>query len=78
MTIDDDVAVRLRSVVSERRVPFKTVVNDLLRTGLDAAGGSAEPRPRFETPVLDAGECLIGSLDCISEALAIAEGEDFR
>ena len=34
MTLDDDLAERLRELAHERRQPFKRVVNDTLRRGL--------------------------------------------
>jgi hypothetical protein len=40
-----------------------------------------EPRPqasRYETPFASVGRCLIGNLNDISEALAIADGEAYR
>lgn len=42
MTLDDDVAARLREVAHERGVPFKTAINDAIRAGLDHP---TKPRP---------------------------------
>jgi hypothetical protein len=36
LTLDDDVAQKLKRVAHQRKVPFKQVVNDLLRRGLAA------------------------------------------
>ena len=41
LTLDPDVADRLRELARERRLPFKQVVNAVLRRGLGA--GSGEP-----------------------------------
>lgn len=35
LTLDADVADRLRALARERRLPFKTVVNAVLRRGLE-------------------------------------------
>lgn len=44
MTLDDDIAERLKELAHQRRQPFKQVVNDVLRAGLDQdAHGSEEP-----------------------------------
>lgn len=42
MTLDADVAARLRDVAHERGIPFKTAINDAIRAGL---ADPAEPRP---------------------------------
>ena len=49
LTIDDDVAVRLERERRRRRVSFKTLVNDVLRTGLDVPGGLERGRDQFRT-----------------------------
>jgi len=36
LTLDDDVAQKLKRVAHQRKVPFKQLVNDLLRRGLAA------------------------------------------
>lgn len=41
LTLDPDVADRLRALARERGLPFKQVVNTVLRRGLD--DGSQEP-----------------------------------
>jgi hypothetical protein len=40
LTLDDDVAAKLKDMVHDLRKPFKEVVNDVLRRGLD--GGSEQ------------------------------------
>ena len=77
LTLDDDVAVRLEREVRKRGGSFKSVVNDLLRAGLDAR----PPRrkgPVFSTEGFDLGPSLVGSLDNVEEVLARAEGEDHQ
>lgn len=43
LTLDSDVADRLRALARERGLPFKQVVNAVLRRGLHE--GSGEPAP---------------------------------
>ncbi len=42
VTLDDDIAARLRDVAHERGVPFKIAINDAIRDGLDH---QRKPRP---------------------------------
>lgn len=49
LTIDDDIAARLRERARERGLPFKRVVNEALRAGL--ADGGARAR-RYRVPNL--------------------------
>ncbi len=78
LTLDDDVAALLERVRAERGSGLKDVVNEALRLGL--RGLTARPRRRtaYRTPTVSLGRCLVGSLDDVSEALALAEGEAFR
>ena len=78
LTIDDDVAAVLRRLVKSRKAKFKDIVNDALREGLQRLEGAAKRPTRYETQPVNLGRCLIGSLDCSSEALAVAEGEGFK
>jgi hypothetical protein len=77
LTIDDDVAVRLERLRRERDANLKDVVNDALRRGLDSIETPAKPRKPFRMKTFDCGELLI-PIDNVAEALAIAEGEDFK
>ena len=43
LTLDPDVADRLRALARERGLPFKQVVNAVLRRGLDDGSGTREP-----------------------------------
>jgi hypothetical protein len=78
LTLDDDVAARLQAAVKQQRRPFKAVVNDLLRGGLDVMGRPAPARKRFRTAGFNLGPSLVGSLDNIEEVLSRVEGEDHR
>jgi hypothetical protein len=77
LTLDDDVAVMLQRVQEARRTTLKAVVNEALRQGLRQLETPA-PRQAYRTPSVSLGRCLLGSLDDVSEALALAEGESFR
>ena len=78
LTLDDDVAARLQAAVKQQRRPFKTVVNEVLRGGLDAIGRPTSARKRFRTAGFNLGPSLVGSLDNIQEVLSRVEGEDHR
>ncbi|MFN8185447.1 MAG: ribbon-helix-helix protein, CopG family [Gaiellales bacterium] len=43
VTLDPDIAARLRSIARERGLPFEEVLNDALRRGLGAAGVGSRP-----------------------------------
>lgn len=43
VTLDPDVAAKLRAVARERGVSFKEALNNALRLGLVGGGGSARP-----------------------------------
>ena len=76
LTLDPDVAARLRQRRDRDGRSFKDVVNDLLRRGLDAeAGSAAAPASEPHTAPKDLGRMLLANVDDVSEALAVAEGE---
>jgi hypothetical protein len=78
LTLDDDVSAMLERVRAERRAGLKEVVNEALRQGLQQMSTVPRRRPRYRTPSVSLGRCLVGNLDNISDTLAIAEGEAFR
>jgi len=50
LTLDDDVADKLKRLAEQRRVPFRSVVNELLRRALAGQGPQRPPEPfRVET-----------------------------
>lgn len=57
---------------------FKAVINEALRRGLRGMAAPADRAEPYRTPSVDLGRCLVGSLDDVAEALAAAEGEEFR
>jgi hypothetical protein len=77
LTIDDDVAAELEHLRRERGASLKEVVNDLLRCGLRTIETKPKARNPFHTKTHDGGAFLF-PIDNVAEALAYAEGEDFK
>jgi hypothetical protein len=76
LTIDDDVAVQLDRLRREREQSLKDIINDALRRGLRDM--QARPkRTQFRTTGYDMGPFLI-DIDNVAEAIAYAEGENFK
>jgi hypothetical protein len=78
LTIEDDVAVRLERERRRRRVSLKTIVNDVLRAGLDSLDRPRRAPGQFRTKGFNLGSSLVGSLDNVEEVLSRIEGEDHR
>jgi Arc/MetJ family transcription regulator len=78
LTLDDDVAARLRAAVRKERRALKDLVNEALRRGLEAIERPRSARRPFRTKGFDLGPSLVGSLDNVEEVLSRAEGEDHR
>jgi predicted transcriptional regulator len=78
ITLDDDVAKLLSRARHQKKASLKEVINEALRQGLIAMHTPAVRRRPFETKSVDLGECLVGNVDDVAEALAVAEGEAFR
>ncbi|HMO79987.1 MAG TPA: hypothetical protein PKD24_04280 [Pyrinomonadaceae bacterium] len=77
LTIDDDVAFALKKIQdAEPKKPFKEIVNEALRRGLN--GPKAKPRKPFKVKPLNLGLREGLSYDNIEELLDIAEGPDRR
>lgn len=53
MTLEDDLASRLRERARERELSFKAVLNEAIRTGLADSGAPAEPY-RMKTSAMGA------------------------
>lgn len=51
LTLDDDVAAKLRDLAHRRQLTFKEVVNSVLRRGLAAQETRAEPGRPFHVDV---------------------------
>lgn len=76
LSLDDDVSIMLRKLQEEQGISFKEAVNRALRLGLQQVW---EPRERdpYTVQTFAMGKSFL-NLDDIGEALAIAEGEDYR
>ena len=78
LTLDDDVATQLERFRLAHKATLKGVVNELLRRGFGAMASPTPRRRAFRTRSASLGQCLLPSIDDVSETLAIAEGESFR
>jgi hypothetical protein len=72
LTIDDDLAARLRQSAHERGVSFKAAVNEALRAGLDHP---AESRVRFRQRTQELGPARV-DLTKAAELVARLEDEE--
>lgn len=77
INIDDDVLDQARAVASKLDVPFRRVVNDALRAGLQKVEISQE-RKAYKAPTFNMGLKEGINLDNIQEVIAQYEGEDYR
>jgi hypothetical protein len=77
LSIDDDVLERARAVAAKLRTPFKAIVNEALRAGLDQVEGPAKQRS-YKTKPHKMGLRQGRNLYNIQELLAQIEGEDSR
>ena len=78
LTLDEDIAVRLQSEARRTGQPFKTLVNEVLRSGL--AQRRAAPRiEHFQVETHNFGGLKPGvSLDSIGALLEQLDGPDHR
>ena len=77
ITIDNDVLERARAISAKLRTPFKTVINEALRAGLDHIPQPAKRGP-YRTNPHAMGLKPGRNMDNIQELLAQIEGEDSR
>ena len=77
LTLEPDVARGLEEMRKQRGLTLKQAANEVLRKGLEAARRPVR-RKRFRTRTADHGRSLIGNLDNVAEALALAEGENYQ
>jgi len=78
LTLEKDVAVALERMRKVRKASLKHVINDALRRGLSQMAAPPPPRRAVRTRPVSLGRCLIGNMDNVADALAVAEGESFR
>jgi hypothetical protein len=73
LTLDDDVAAKLRASARRSGRPFRDVVNEAIRRGLAAPGPAA--RQPFKASPRDLGNLRPGlSLDSVGDLLERLEG----
>ena len=78
LTLDDDVAAKLKSLARRSGRAFRDVVNDAIRRGLAGPQG-ASTRAKFTVRARDLGELKPGlSLDNIGDLLEQIEGPTHR
>jgi len=78
LTLDDDVAAKLRSKARRTGRAFRDVVNDALRRGLESSSASASATP-FVVEARDLGRARAGlNLDDIAGAIEQLEGPGHR
>ncbi len=80
VTLDDDVAALLAELSRKKGMSQKELVNAGLRSGLREleGGGRKKPRREFRTAAVDAGRCLVPSIDNTADTLAFLDGEAYR
>jgi predicted transcriptional regulator len=72
LELDDDLLQALKQVALNQKEPMTRLANRLLRAALQPA-----PAHKVELQVFDLGRAHV-ALDNVADALAIAEGEDWR
>ena len=78
LTLDEDVAAKLKGEVRRTGDSFKKTVNEVLRQGLTSRSRPPERR-RFRIDARDLGRSRAGlSLDSVSDALEQLEGPVYR
>jgi hypothetical protein len=78
LTLDDDVAAALERLRKKNDASFKDVVNDVLRRGLREVNQPQKADKPFRIRTFNLGPSKIGSLDKISDVLALIEGENYK
>ena len=79
LTLDEDVARRLKAEMRRSGKPFRTVVNESLRAALTGRPPSPLPEPPFVVQVRDLGALRPGlTLDNVGDLLEAAEGSLHR
>jgi hypothetical protein len=74
LTLDDDVAAKLKTEVQRAGRPFREIVNETLRRGLESRRATAQRRT-FKVTARDLGNFKPGlSLDNIAELIDQVEG----
>ena len=79
ITLDGDVEKRIEKLAADRSETKRSLLNRLLRTGLDTLEKeTADNHTVITVEGRNLGRCKYPSLDNISEVLAAAEGDTFK
>ncbi len=78
LTIDDDVLDKAKAVAAKLRAPFRRVVNEALRTGLQIVEETSPQTRPYHTRPHKMGLKAGRNLDNIQALLSQIEGEDHR
>lgn len=79
LTLDDDVAIELERIRREQGLPLRSVVNKALRAGLTRLATAATDADAVEAATVSVSHGrFVLDIDDASQALGLAEGEDFR
>ena len=77
LTLDDDVAAKLKSEARRSGRPFRDVVNEMLRRGMASRRDVKTAKP-FKVVARDLGPLKAGSLDNVADLLEQVEGARHR
>lgn len=77
LTLDEDLVSRLREESRARGVPFRRLLNEALRCGLDSLA-STRTRKKFKIEPFDLGVFQGLNYDDIGSMIEVAEGERWR
>ncbi len=55
LTLDDNLLITLKKKAAEKKIPFKTLVNQVLQRGLEDMETAAEPEQKYRTQVKSLG-----------------------
>ena len=78
LTIDDDLLDKAKAVAEKIRTPFRRVVNEALRTGLQMVEDTPPQTRSYCTQPHEMGLKAGRNLDNIQALLSQIEGEDHR
>ena len=77
VTLEDDVVAALARIEKQEGMSAKEAINTALREFVSRRARKPSP-VTYKTKTVDLGKCLVGSVDDVGEALALAEGDNYR
>ena len=78
ITLEDDVAAALKRIGTKRKLPFKDLVNMLLREGIKSWSTPSGPKKTFVTKEVNLGKPRFANVENVGAVLAVGENESFR